>query len=179
MSSTTPASSSPTVAIIGAGMSGLMLARVLQLHNVPCTIYESDLSANARDQGGSLDLHEKSGIAALEIAGLKEQFDKHSRPESDEIRTTGKDGVVKFVLSGLLDQPGLSVDQDKRGRDARPEIDRSLLRQLLLDSLEPDTIKWGTKLSSTGPQGLSLLINRDVIAEKLLIHRLLVPIRAF
>jgi 2-polyprenyl-6-methoxyphenol hydroxylase-like FAD-dependent oxidoreductase len=54
-----------TIAIIGAGLSGLICARILQQHGVDATIYERDDSPTARRQGGSLDIHAESGQVAL------------------------------------------------------------------------------------------------------------------
>ena len=60
------------IAIAGAGPGGLTLARLLQQSGAQVSVYERDQSRNARVQGSALDLHEGSGLAALEAAGLTE-----------------------------------------------------------------------------------------------------------
>lgn len=123
------------IAIIGGGPGGTTLARLLQINNVSCTIFDLDNSALARSQGGSLDLHPESGQKALKEAGLFDEFAKYARAEGSALRLLSPAGDV------LLDAKG-----DGPRADMRPEIDRRELRDLLIKSLEPDTIKWEKKL---------------------------------
>ncbi|KAJ3158181.1 hypothetical protein HDU86_003136 [Geranomyces michiganensis] len=124
----------PTIAIIGAGPGGLTLGRILQTRNIPFTIYEFDAHAESRSQGGTLDLHADGGQKALEAAGLHKEFLRLSRIEGQDMRILDKDGGVR------MEEVHEEDDQ------SRPEIDRKLLRKLLLDSIDPTAIKWGHAL---------------------------------
>jgi 2-polyprenyl-6-methoxyphenol hydroxylase-like FAD-dependent oxidoreductase len=128
-----------SVTIIGAGLGGLTLARVLQQHGIAATIFEADASPDARPQGGPLDIHQDSGQAALHAAGLAEEFLRIARPEGQGMRVLGKDGAVHW------DDAGDASDM------SRPEADRAALRDLLLESLDAGTIRWGHKLSKIEP----------------------------
>lgn len=68
--------SDPKIAIIGAGPAGLTLARLLQVNNIRCTVFESELDRHSRNQGGTLDLQPKTGQLALKEAGVFEEFRK-------------------------------------------------------------------------------------------------------
>ncbi|QTU59677.1 FAD-dependent oxidoreductase [Streptomyces scabiei] len=122
------------VTITGAGLGGLTLARVLQVHGIPATVYEAEPAPDARRQGGLLDLHPDSGQAALEAAGLIEEFRKRVLPGREAYRIMDQAGRV------LLDLPDT-------GTGERPEIPRGALRQLLLGSLPAGTVRWGHKVT--------------------------------
>ncbi|MFJ8861843.1 FAD-dependent oxidoreductase [Streptomyces sp. NPDC102451] len=132
--STTP------VTIIGAGLGGLTLARVLHVHGIAATVYESDPSAAARTQGGQLDIHEEDGQRALADAGLTDEFLAIIHEGADAARVLGQDGKL------LLDVPG----DDSM---ARPEVLRGNLRRILLDSLPEGTVRWGSKVSGARSLG--------------------------
>lgn len=73
------------VAIIGAGPAGCTLARLLQVSKAPVTvtIFEREASLDVRTQGGTLDLHTDTGIAALKKAELYDEFLKFARFDAE------------------------------------------------------------------------------------------------
>ena len=128
------------IAIIGAGLGGLTLARVLHIHGIAATIYEGEPSAQSRPQGGQLDIHDYNGQLALKAAGLCDAFLSIIHVGGEASRVLDKAGTV------LLDEPD-------DGTRARPEVQRGDLRNILLGSLPPDTIRWGKRLSAAEPLG--------------------------
>ncbi|MFE9424639.1 FAD-dependent oxidoreductase [Kitasatospora sp. NPDC006697] len=145
----------PRIAIVGAGLGGLVCARVLQQHGRAVTVFEREAAADARPQGGSLDMHPDTGQAALRAAGLLDRFHALARPEGDEWR------VLDFATAALLAQHGPTPD------GGRPEIDRGQLRGLLLDSLTRGTVRWDHAVSGVIPlaDGTCRLLLGDGTAE--------------
>ncbi|WMJ68961.1 NAD(P)/FAD-dependent oxidoreductase [Stenotrophomonas sp. 24(2023)] len=129
----------PSIAIVGAGPGGLMLARLLHLQGLSCTVFERDRHRDERPQGGTLDLHAGSGQHALTRAGLREPFLAVARHEDQGMRLIDHHGTV------LMDMPA-------DGTGDRPEVDRTALRDLLLDALPTTTVRWGQSVQALAQQ---------------------------
>ncbi|MFF1611421.1 FAD-dependent oxidoreductase [Amycolatopsis sp. NPDC058278] len=145
-----------SVTIVGGGLGGLTLARILHTRGIPSTVCELETAPAARDQGGTLDLREESGPRALAEAGLTAEFRAVAREEGDALRILDRHGAVRFE-----EGPG-------EGGGTRPEIDRGELKRILAGSLPDGVVRWGAKVTAVSP-GRVTLATRDVLETDLLV----------
>ncbi|KAK5728544.1 hypothetical protein LTR15_001680 [Elasticomyces elasticus] len=147
----------PSIAILGAGPSGLLLARILTLHSIPYTVFERDGSPETLSRwGGTLDIHHDSGQIALAEAGLLEDFKRMARYEAQGTKIVDRHANVVLDLG------------DSEG-EKRPEIDRRDLRDLLLHSVPSERIRWGSKVAKVergddGTMAVHLADNDKVVS---------------
>ena len=145
----------PKIAIIGAGPAGLTLARLLIVSEVKIdtTLYELDASPTARGgTGGTLDLHTDSGLAAVKKCNLWDEFLKFARYEGSELTMADKNATI------LVHKGGGKQDQ---GSQDRPEIDRERLKEILLDSVPSQYVRWGWKLRNVTENGMLRFDGRE------------------
>ncbi|MGW3997695.1 FAD-dependent oxidoreductase [Amycolatopsis sp. NPDC004772] len=141
----------PSIAIAGGGLGGLTLARILHMREIPSAVYELEAAPAARDQGGTLDLHEESGQRALAEAGLTAEFRAVVREEGEALRILDRHGTVRFEETG--------------GDGTRPEVDRGELKRILAGSLPDGVVRWGAKVAAVSPGRLTLATGEVVEAD--------------
>lgn len=123
------------IAVVGGGPAGLTAAVILHKLGHQVTVYEADVSHDHRKQGGTLDLHEDKGQIALRHAGLLDAFRAIARHEDQEAKNVDPvSGEVQIARP----HPGEELD--------RPEIDRGVLRDLLLEALPAENLVWNARL---------------------------------
>ncbi|KAL3473483.1 hypothetical protein BJX99DRAFT_248905 [Aspergillus californicus] len=129
--------SKPRIAIIGAGPAGLTLGLLLHNQNIPFTIYERRQKPTAEElakPSGMLDLHDESGLAAIQACGIYDNFLKLTGECSEDQVVANIDGNVIYTDNGGLSE--------------RPEISRHALTGLLGAYLPEGSVRWGVKLLS-------------------------------
>ncbi len=124
------------ITIVGAGLGGLVLARILHLNGVEATVLDLDASPTARSQGGMLDMHEDSGQAALRAAGLHDEFRAAVHQGGEAMRVLDRHAVVH-------------LEHADEGDGGRPEINRRTLRDILLAATP--AVRWGSKVAAVVP----------------------------
>ncbi|MEV6604561.1 NAD(P)/FAD-dependent oxidoreductase [Kutzneria sp. NPDC051319] len=140
------------IVIVGGGLGGLTLARVLHVNGIESTVYELDETPTSRDQGGTLDLREDTAQRALREARLFDEFRALARDEGEAMRLVDANGVVH--IDEIPGEPG-----------GRPEIDRSALKRILVESLPAGTVRWGAKVTAVTPSSITLSDGETVAAD--------------
>eukprot|EP01084_Bolivina_argentea_P312963 541868_1 len=119
----------PKIGICGAGIAGLSLGGILskqsKLRNIPMHIDIFERSEIDRDQGYGLDLDEY-GQEALVLSGVYDRYWDISRPRSDT--------SVLYAANSKSTIPAITLFM-KSWTAARPESNRTALRQILLDEI--------------------------------------------
>jgi len=132
------------IAIIGAGLGGLTLARVLQVHGIQAAVFEAEAGSDARAQGGMLDIHEDTGQVALQAAELFSQFRTLIMAGGEAMRILDSRATVR-------------MEETDQGDGSRPEVERGQLRDLLLGGLpagpDGDVVRWGVKITAVRAAG--------------------------
>ncbi|MCX2432215.1 FAD-dependent oxidoreductase [Pedobacter sp. GR22-10] len=141
------------IAIIGGGPGGLTLARLLEQKNINVKVYERDVDRNARVQGSPVDLHEHSGLAALREAGLLDEFRKNYMEGADKTTITNEQAEIVFSDAENKQEEAFGEEH------FRPEIDRGVLRSILIDALDAACIVWNRQFVSMQKQGEGWLLN--------------------
>lgn len=142
-----------SIAIVGGGPGGLTLAKLLALKGANVKVYERDIDKYARVQGSPLDLHDESGLAALRKANLLEAFKINFMPGADKKLIMNEQAKVFFSDH---DQ---KITEDFENPYFRPEIDRGVLRKILLEALDPATVVWNSHFISMEKENGGWLLN--------------------
>ena len=156
----------PHVAIIGGGIGGVALAVACLHRGIPFTLYERDLSFDARSQGYGLTLQQASkamaglGIRKLDAGVVSTKHVVH-HPDG---KVVGEWGMRKWMEVNPNAAP-------RKNNIHNIHIARQELRLALLKQLIPhQNVKWGYQLthlktSANKPVELSFLVNEKLQLE--------------
>eukprot|EP00808_Paulinella_micropora_P027725 g2471.t1 len=126
------------VAVVGAGIAGACLGLGLQRSGVSVRVFERDACIQARKQGYALTLQQ--GLQAMRAVGI----------DKDELLALGttSQGHLSYNQHGeLLGRYGVDPTYDNaRQNKKKVHLPRTALRELMLQRLAPDTVRWGKQL---------------------------------
>lgn len=156
-----------SVAIVGGGIGGIALAIALQHRNIPCVVYERDISFEERKQGYGLTMQQGArALRSLGFFNLLDENDSNNNEEEEETNDIIDDNNKKFRFGihstrHIVHKPcgtvvgewGMEVwggrfmkNGRKHAKRQNAHISRQNLRKLLMEMLQPDTIRWGHQL---------------------------------
>ena len=174
-----------SVAIVGGGIGGLALALALQHRHVPSVVYECDGDFSERSQGYGLTMQQAArAVKALGLSGLKptangggvgvdndNHDDSTAATSVQKFGITSKRHVVHRIDGTVVGQWGMRVwgrPETKTKKEAgrqNAHVARQELRRMLLDRLEPGTVKWGHKMVSYREIGVEGQAENDLSVE--------------
>lgn len=131
---------SQPITIIGAGLAGLTLARVLHVHGIASVVYEGEASPSARTQGGQLDIHDFNGQIALKECQLFDEFRAIINMGGEAMRFLSPDAEVIWEMPD---------DETLKN----PEVLRGDLRRILIESLPEGAIQWNHRVEKVEKLG--------------------------
>lgn len=128
-----PGSAKPVVLIIGAGVSGLLLAQHLKREGVSYRIFERDADLATRGAGWGLTLHwSLTALQNLLPSGLAERI----CDESSVDRWADRRGELSRFPFFDLDSGELKTQTPGAVKSARVRVTRQRLRKLLAEGIE-------------------------------------------
>lgn len=128
-----PGSAKPVVLIIGAGVSGLLLAQHLKREGVSYRIFERDADLATRGAGWGLTLHwSLTALQSLLPSGLAERV----CDESSVDRWADRRGELSRFPFFDLDSGELKAQTPGAVKSARVRVTRQRLRKLLAEGIE-------------------------------------------
>ncbi|PTB69114.1 FAD/NAD(P)-binding domain-containing protein [Trichoderma citrinoviride] len=135
-----PGSAQPLVLIVGAGISGLLLAQHLKREGIPYRIFERDADLETRGTGWGLTLH--WSLAALQSL-LPSELAQRICDESSVDRRADRRGEASRFPFFNLDSGELKAQTPGAVKSARIRVMRQRLRKLLAEGIE---VEWGKTL---------------------------------
>ncbi|MDA1358671.1 NAD(P)/FAD-dependent oxidoreductase [Glycomyces luteolus] len=126
-----------SVAIVGAGLSGLCLAQYLRRNGIDAQVYERDAAPFARPQGYRITV-DADGLGAL-----RESLPAHLYDLA--VAVAGRSGgYFRFTNQHLREAFKLTFEETE---DGERQMDRQVLRSILLVGLE-DRVHYGRKAAA-------------------------------
>lgn len=136
MATSTPSSTEPPVLIIGAGISGLLLAQHFHREAIPFRIFDRDADFSTRGVGWGLTLH--WSLAALREL-LPERLVQRIPTTYVDRQAVNSGAVTTFPLYDLSNGE-LKAATPKAPEAQRIRVSRQKLRRLLAEGV---SIEWG------------------------------------